>query len=186
MEFIFIDFLNSHWHDWRGSGRQEDRLLKPEWWEEFFANWGIKADKSLDPITYDKLTKLRDFLRMIVEKIVNKQSITDSDLEKLNEFLLVTPCIISILRVENRYELQDIPQKRDWNWIMREIVLSFCKYLVCQDPRRIRICENRDCLWVFFDESKNRTRRWCDDSMCGNLLKVRRHRERIRMVKNVK
>ena len=51
IKFTFIDFLNSHWHDWRGTGRQEDRMLKPEWWEIFFTNWGIEIDQSLDPIT---------------------------------------------------------------------------------------------------------------------------------------
>jgi len=181
LKFMFIDFINSHWHDWHGTGRQEDRMLKPEWWERFFANWGIEIDQSLDPITHAKLIRLRDLLRVMVEKLTEKQPISDSNLAKLNEFLAVTPCITSVLRIEDGYELLDVPQRRDWNWIIREITLSFCKYLVSHDQRRIRICENKDCLWVFFDESRNRTRRWCDDSMCGNLLKVRRHRARNRM-----
>jgi predicted RNA-binding Zn ribbon-like protein len=35
-----------------------------------------------------------------------------------------------------------------------------------------------DCGWLFFDRSKNNSRRWCEMSVCGNRVKVRRHRER--------
>jgi len=34
--------------------------------------------------------------------------------------------------------------------------------------------------WAFYDESKNRSRRWCSAAECGNLIKVRRFRERQR------
>jgi predicted RNA-binding Zn ribbon-like protein len=53
--------------------------------------------------------------------------------------------------------------------------LSFLK-----DPplARIKTCAARDCGWKFVDHSKNRSRRWCDMSMCGNLAKSRQYRAR--------
>jgi len=45
-------------------------------------------------------------------------------------------------------------------------------------PERIRICDNDRCRWVFFDTSRNGTRRWCDMATCGNQAKAKRHRER--------
>jgi predicted RNA-binding Zn ribbon-like protein len=41
--------------------------------------------------------------------------------------------------------------------------------------RRVRRCANDACLWLFIDESKAGTRRWCDMSSCGNRAKSRRH-----------
>jgi predicted RNA-binding Zn ribbon-like protein len=41
---------------------------------------------------------------------------------------------------------------------------------------RLKICGNPDCGRVFFDRSKNRSRRWCEMASCGNRLKARRHR----------
>ncbi|TMC65135.1 MAG: CGNR zinc finger domain-containing protein [Chloroflexota bacterium] len=38
-------------------------------------------------------------------------------------------------------------------------------------------CENPDCRWVYYDESANQNRRWCEDS-CANLMRVRRFRAR--------
>ena len=42
----------------------------------------------------------------------------------------------------------------------------------------VRICGADDCLWIFLDTSKNRTRRWCDMKQCGNRMKARRFYER--------
>ncbi len=43
---------------------------------------------------------------------------------------------------------------------------------------RIRLCEAPDCVWLFQDTSKNRSRRWCDMKQCGNRMKARRFYER--------
>jgi predicted RNA-binding Zn ribbon-like protein len=41
---------------------------------------------------------------------------------------------------------------------------------------RVKICPN--CHWLYFDESRNRSRRWCDMRVCGNRAKARRHYDR--------
>lgn len=41
---------------------------------------------------------------------------------------------------------------------------------------RIRACAADDCGWWFVDDTKNRSRRWCDMKICGNRDKVRRFR----------
>jgi predicted RNA-binding Zn ribbon-like protein len=46
--------------------------------------------------------------------------------------------------------------------------------------KRLRRCGNSTCYWLFLDETKNCSRRWCEMASCGNLMKVRRHRERHR------
>lgn len=46
---------------------------------------------------------------------------------------------------------------------------------------RLRICEAADsCRWLFLDLSRNRSRRWCDMTVCGNREKSRRHQARAR------
>ena len=46
---------------------------------------------------------------------------------------------------------------------------------------RVRVCEaaaEESCTWLFVDESKNHSRRWCSMRDCGNRAKVRRHYQR--------
>jgi predicted RNA-binding Zn ribbon-like protein len=40
---------------------------------------------------------------------------------------------------------------------------------------RVRQCANADCRWLFIDESKAGTRRWCSMTACGNRAKAHRH-----------
>jgi len=45
---------------------------------------------------------------------------------------------------------------------------------------RLKLCENPECLWAFYDSSKNRSGSWCRMGLCGNRLKNRAYRERHR------
>ncbi|PNY79741.1 CGNR zinc finger domain-containing protein [Deinococcus koreensis] len=43
-------------------------------------------------------------------------------------------------------------------------------------PARLKECENPDCDLLFYDESRNASRRWCAMQSCGNVTKQARHR----------
>ena len=45
---------------------------------------------------------------------------------------------------------------------------------------RLKLCENPDCQWAFYDNSRNRSGSWCRMGLCGNRLKNRAYRERHR------
>ncbi|MBO3759714.1 CGNR zinc finger domain-containing protein [Ciceribacter sp. L1K22] len=53
---------------------------------------------------------------------------------------------------------------------------SALKLLAEPEPGRMKICGN--CGWLFLDRSKNRSRTWCDMSVCGNRTKANRHYRR--------
>jgi predicted RNA-binding Zn ribbon-like protein len=43
---------------------------------------------------------------------------------------------------------------------------------------RLKACRN--CRWCFYDESPNRSARWCSMQLCGNRKKTREYRARRR------
>lgn len=45
---------------------------------------------------------------------------------------------------------------------------------------RVKGCGGPDCTWLFLDESRNKSRRWCEMSECGNRAKQRRYQRRQR------
>ena len=49
---------------------------------------------------------------------------------------------------------------------------------VLGDWERVKICPADDCLWAFYDRSRNRSRTWCSMRVCGNREKARGWRER--------
>jgi predicted RNA-binding Zn ribbon-like protein len=59
--------------------------------------------------------------------------------------------------------------------ILAPVLWSAADILVDADAARVRQCANERCLWLFRDDSKNGTRRWCSMQSCGNRAKAHRH-----------
>jgi predicted RNA-binding Zn ribbon-like protein len=55
--------------------------------------------------------------------------------------------------------------------IVREATLS-------GEWERLKVCPADECLWAFYDRSRNRSRTWCSMGECGNRSKVRAFRAR--------
>jgi predicted RNA-binding Zn ribbon-like protein len=45
---------------------------------------------------------------------------------------------------------------------------------------RLKACPREECEWAFYDRSKNRSGRWCQMEVCGNIEKARAFRQRRR------
>ncbi len=64
------------------------------------------------------------------------------------------------------------------------VVTSAAELLVSSsDLERVRVCglyEADECGWLFVDDTKSHTRRWCSMKDCGNRAKARRHYQRAR------
>ncbi len=44
--------------------------------------------------------------------------------------------------------------------------------------QRLKACRSDTCRWAFVDRARNRSRQWCDMSVCGNREKARAFRRR--------
>jgi predicted RNA-binding Zn ribbon-like protein len=61
------------------------------------------------------------------------------------------------------------------------VALSAAELLVSPDRARVHNCTNDvTCTWLFIDESKNHSRRWCSMRDCGNRAKAKRHYQKKR------
>ncbi|MDN4594175.1 CGNR zinc finger domain-containing protein [Polycladomyces subterraneus] len=180
MRFLFMDFLNSEWRDGIRDDFLEDRLDKPGWWENVMAYWGMTVDRPITETERKEIKALRSRLRVWVEKLAEGKQLNEEDLHQINTYLHQVPVHRVLVPKNAGYGWRLLPDQADWRWVASEIVASLAELLVRHDPGRIRICENRQCLWVFYDESRNRSRRWCDHRTCGNRMNVRKHRQRKR------
>lgn len=66
----------------------------------------------------------------------------------------------------------------DLNRILWEIGRAAGRLVLSPRLSKIRACAAADCGWWFMDDTKNRSRRWCDMKICGNREKVRRFRHK--------
>jgi predicted RNA-binding Zn ribbon-like protein len=59
--------------------------------------------------------------------------------------------------------------------LLAPVLWSAGDLMVGPDAARLRYCSNDKCLWLFLDDSKNGSRRWCSMQACGNRAKAHRH-----------
>jgi predicted RNA-binding Zn ribbon-like protein len=77
-----------------------------------------------------------------------------------------------------------------WRWrvadapvgaIIGPITLSALSLLLRSDTGpiqgRIKQCAGHQCGWLFFDATRNNSRRWCEMEVCGNRAKQKRRRK---------
>jgi len=184
MNALCLDVLHSDWHDWRGTEKDEDHLLKPGWLEQLVIQQGLFVTRAPDADILASLNALRALMQRIVEALLQKQEPRWQDLDELNRYLDTVQPRWHLVREDAQYQLQLLSVNADWEGVLGEVALSFARLLE-SDRWRIKQCENPACRWIFYDESANQSRRWCEDS-CANLMRVRRFRARHQQQRNEK
>ncbi|MFQ5944110.1 MAG: CGNR zinc finger domain-containing protein, partial [Anaerolineales bacterium] len=66
------------------------------------------------------------------------------------------------------------------DWVLGPIAHSAAELLTSSHLDRVGICadEDRGCGYLFFDTSRNHSRKWCSMESCGNRAKAKRHYKR--------
>ncbi len=60
-------------------------------------------------------------------------------------------------------------------------VLAACAAAAARgDWPLLKMCAAPDCHWIFIDRSRNHLARWCATQICGNRVKTRSYRARVR------
>ncbi len=119
-----------------------------------FALWGL-----IDSLEHRQPAKPGDL--SVITEWMRKLALSEQVIVKRNKINFAISPNISVL---------ELPNLR-----VTAAALSLLKNF---PPARIKTCAAHDCGWKFVDRSKNRSRRWCDMAVCGNLAKVRQYRTR--------
>jgi hypothetical protein len=172
--FAWIDLVNSEQRD--GFGRVTEHLGDPAWIGCLLLFYGLDGAIGGLP-TGSKLSVLRAFLRAAAETIVAGHPLGRRQIEHANR-AIGTPVRRVLHATAEGYALSLAPTGRGWSRLKAEFVASFADFLAHHQTRRLKICPNQDCRWLFYDRTNGNTRRWCNDKTCGNRDKVRRLRRR--------
>ncbi|MBO8185184.1 CGNR zinc finger domain-containing protein [Streptomyces spirodelae] len=62
------------------------------------------------------------------------------------------------------------------------LAIAWSELVTTGQAARLKRCAEHTCGWVFWDVSKNRSRRWCSMKVCGNRNKSRSYASRRRQV----
>jgi len=173
---------------WRKAERPEERLPSPfallDWCAgaglceaghaaELRRRWTERPREAL--AVYRRAVVLREAIYRILRSRIRSEAVPDKELRVLNRMLAAAPTRVCLA-----------PKGSGFGWaatrraapmhILAPIAWSAADLLIGPRARRVRQCaDEKGCGWLFIDESRAGTRRWCSMGECGNRAKARRH-----------
>lgn len=178
--YRWTDLLNSDCHDHRGSGRREDRLEVDAWLRTFLERCGFAPRRLPGAAGREELRILRSDMARVAFAVAAGEEPRPDDLARLNRHLRRAGSHPTIVARGRAFELREARAGPALDRVIGALAVGFAETLAQGDLERIKTCANPDCRWIMVDESRNRSRRWCEASACGNLVNVRASRRRRR------
>lgn len=175
MESLLLDFINSRWAITHKPFL--DPLDSGVWLEELLKKWapGFVIPKNIPVV--DEFKKLRKLLAEAVCDLEEGESISSANMGKINHYLSLSDSKFQLERNGIGYKMIIKPVEYSWKDVLSKLARSFAEFVSVNDISRLKQCCNEECRWIFYDESKNKTRKWCCNT-CASLMKVRRYRRK--------
>jgi predicted RNA-binding Zn ribbon-like protein len=192
---VSLDFVNTL--GWRLTGYPREYLRS----YEDLLDWGRQAgllaleetedlswEATLDPEgareTLSRALALREAIHRLISAHIAGESQDENDLSALNRELSIALSHLRVMPADGAYS---------WGWDrsgdegktpldspLWRVAQSAAQLLTSEKLGRVKLCAGEGCGWIFLDESRNSSRRWCDSRDCGNRERVRRHLARKR------
>jgi predicted RNA-binding Zn ribbon-like protein len=189
-----LDFVNTL--DWRGTDNPVEFLYTFQdlvAWSRHagtISNQDAKMiyqkSKSLSSektMTLQKAIKLRETIYRIYSSLSDGLVPLNKDLEVFNKYLSTTMTHSQIVKTKDGYHWDTNGDKGKLDWILNPVIRSAAELLVSDELKRVKKCGDLACGWLFLDTSRNKSRRWCDMSDCGNRAKANRFYKKRQKVK---
>lgn len=143
---------------------------------------GLEAHAASEPAAaaaaHGEAVALREALYRVFRAVIAGSHSPPPDLALLNQWLR---------EARSRQVLAEQAAGFEWRWehLRRELraplmaVAVSAGALLCDDLKRLKDCPGPEgCGWLFYDGTKNNSRRWCSMDHCGGAAKARRYAAR--------
>ena len=167
---LIREFVNSHDAE---TGIEE--LTSPAVLAGWLAERGLaRADAELGDDDLARAIELREALR---EALLahNDEPLPPTTVERLNS-ALAGAALAPRMSADCTVELE--PAGSGLDAAMARMAAIIREATLSGEWARLKVCPADDCLWAFYDRSRNHSRTWCRMEVCGNRAKVRAYRTR--------
>jgi predicted RNA-binding Zn ribbon-like protein len=174
---------------WRKAERPEDRLRSPfellDWCMgaglceadcagELRRRWTERPREAL--AIYRRAVALREAIYRILRSRIRSETLPDKELRVLNRMLAAAPRRVCLAPTSSGFGWWAGTRRVVPTDMLAPIAWSAADLLTGPRAQRVRQCaDEKGCGWLFVDESRAGTRRWCSMGECGNRAKARRH-----------
>ncbi|RZS83264.1 putative RNA-binding Zn ribbon-like protein [Phyllobacterium myrsinacearum] len=183
MPFIFLG--NALWLDFVNTQIIDGEFIDLIGRDGAFLQWAKTADLQADPAdaaTFNAaLTEAQAFraqLRAAADGLAAGTALNPAFIADINRRMAEHPVATVLETSESGWATSAKPVTTGPQSVLAEIASDFARF-VTDEATNVRHCSNERCCIVFYDTSKNHTRRWCSMETCGNRAKAAGRRARI-------
>jgi predicted RNA-binding Zn ribbon-like protein len=184
--WLCLDFANTL--DWHASCSPVESLNEYADLIEWSLNKGIISADAKDVLlrkseekpaeaqaVLEKAREIREYIYEILSDTAHGHPIKTTDLEGFNKALASMLSHSRLAPYERGLMLDCGPRSDKLDSVIWPVVKSALNLMTSEAIERVgQCCDEKGCGWLFWDSSRNRSRRWCDMRDCGNRAKVRR------------
>ena len=123
---------------------------------------------------HKRAVELRDALYRLFVSAINGFIPKEHDLKIFNRNVSNMMNHVQIKSINTKLILDVHGQKDKLDWLLNPIIWSAVELFIYENLKKVKICNESRCSWLFWDNSRNQSRRWCSMEVCGNRTKARR------------
>eukprot|EP01133_Synstelium_polycarpum_P028229 gene28230-biopygen23944 len=183
MPFIFLG--NALWLDFVNTQIIDGALIDLIGNDGAFLQWAKTADLQADEddaATFDAaLTEAQAFrahLRAAADSLAAGTALNPAFVADINRRMAEHPVATVLENSGSGWATSAKPVTSGPQSVLAAIATDFARF-VSTEATNVRHCGNERCCIVFYDTSKNHTRRWCSMETCGNRAKAAGRRARV-------
>lgn len=128
-----------------------------------------------EPATLARALALREALYRLFHAQAERREPQADDLALLGGFLAEAAPRVALTRIDGGYAWRIGRAGATLAGVLSPVLWSAVDLLGGARLAKVKRCANDACQWLFIDDSKNGSRRWCSMSSCGNRAKAYRH-----------
>ena len=134
-----------------------------------------EKEKEDEPATLARALALREALYRLFHAQAERREPQADDLALLGGFLAEAAPRVALTRLDGGYAWRIGRADATLAGVLSPVLWSAIDLLGGARLAKVKRCANDACQWLFIDDSKNGSRRWCSMSSCGNRAKAYRH-----------
>lgn len=181
-EVLCINFVNTV--SWRGKPTPKEYLPNVESWLEWIKEEGLVSEEVFSQLeakgeeeaenAFDKAIEFREALYNFLKAFGRSKAPMAEDLVLVQGVLGNAMMRLKLVEGDSSWGFELEQDLTDWEAPLYPCALSAAQLVAGPWANRLRVCGREECEWIFMDNTKNRSRKWCDMKTCGNVVKARR------------
>jgi predicted RNA-binding Zn ribbon-like protein len=140
-----------------------------------------KIEKIASQETLSFAIQLRETLYQMIISLRNGKTIVKEDLTFFNNVLQKVQAQKILTFISGKGKLM-YNNNITFDRVIWPVIDSAVEIFTEQTSfSHIRECGNNSCGWLFLDQTKNKSRKWCDMAICGNRVKQRKFQVKLKI-----